>query len=142
MADFADYVRAQNDVSLAFANKEKFNKMSLTNIAKAGIFSSDRAIKEYADNIWVLTNNIVAVTVCFSVVYDNRKRIFFCKLKLSLKPSLLTVLGRIFLPIIIKSYLTDSLDSIIKENDFTHMMYLYNANTLFEDNSLISCLES
>ena len=39
-------------------------------------------------------------------------------------------------------YLTDSLDSIIKENDFTHMMYLYNANTLFEDNSLISCLES
>jgi starch phosphorylase len=54
MADFADYVRAQNDVSLAFANKEKFNKMSLTNIAKAGIFSSDRAIKEYADNIWHL----------------------------------------------------------------------------------------
>ena len=39
-------------------------------------------------------------------------------------------------------YLTDSLDSIIKENDFTHMMYLYNANTLFEDNSLISCLTS
>ena len=39
-------------------------------------------------------------------------------------------------------YLTDSLESIIKENDFTHMMYLYNANTLFEDNSLIPCLES
>ena len=39
-------------------------------------------------------------------------------------------------------YLTDSLDSIIKENDFSHMLYLYNANTLFEDNSLISCLES
>ncbi|MBO5937666.1 MAG: hypothetical protein J6Q79_08685 [Clostridia bacterium] len=39
-------------------------------------------------------------------------------------------------------YLTDSLDSIIKENDFTHMMYLYNANTLFEDSSLIPCLES
>jgi hypothetical protein len=39
-------------------------------------------------------------------------------------------------------YLTDSLDSIIKENDFSHMMYLYNANTLFEDNSLVSCLES
>lgn len=39
-------------------------------------------------------------------------------------------------------YLTDSLDSIIKENDFSHMLYLYNANTLFEDNSLIACLES
>lgn len=39
-------------------------------------------------------------------------------------------------------YLTDSLDSIIKENDFSHMMYLYNINTLLEDNSLVACLES
>ena len=39
-------------------------------------------------------------------------------------------------------YLTDSLDSIVKENDFSHMMYLYNVNTLFEDSSLVSCLES
>ena len=28
--------------------------MSLINIAKAGIFSSDRAVKEYADEIWNL----------------------------------------------------------------------------------------
>lgn len=39
-------------------------------------------------------------------------------------------------------YITDSLESIVKENDFSHMMYLYNANTLFEDTSLVSCLES
>lgn len=39
-------------------------------------------------------------------------------------------------------YLTDSLSSIINENEFTHMLYLYNLNTLLEDNSLISCLES
>ena len=39
-------------------------------------------------------------------------------------------------------YLTDSLDSIVKENDFSHMMYLYNVNTLLEDSSLVSCLES
>ncbi len=39
-------------------------------------------------------------------------------------------------------YLTDSLDSIIKENDFSHLMYLYNINTLLEDNSLVPCLES
>ncbi len=39
-------------------------------------------------------------------------------------------------------YLTDSLDSIIKENDFSHVMYLYNINTLLEDNSLVPCLES
>ena len=39
-------------------------------------------------------------------------------------------------------YLTDSLDSIVKENDFSHMMYLYNVNTLLEDSSLASCLGS
>lgn len=39
-------------------------------------------------------------------------------------------------------YLTDSLESIIKENDFTHMLFLYNINTLLEDNSLVPCLES
>lgn len=39
-------------------------------------------------------------------------------------------------------YLTDSLESIIKENDFSHVMFLYNINTLLEDNSLVPCLES
>ena len=39
-------------------------------------------------------------------------------------------------------YLTDSLDSIVKENDFSHMMYLYNVNTLLEDSSLAACLKS
>lgn len=52
LADFADYVRAQEDAANAFKSKQDFAKMSLVNIAKAGIFSSDRAIKEYADNIW------------------------------------------------------------------------------------------
>lgn len=39
-------------------------------------------------------------------------------------------------------YLTDSLDSIIKENDFTHVLFLYNLNTLLEDNSLAQCLSN
>lgn len=37
-------------------------------------------------------------------------------------------------------YLTDSLDSIIKENSFTHVLFLYNLNTLLEDSSLAECL--
>lgn len=52
LADFDDYVRAQNLVSETYKDKRKFLNMSLVNIAKAGIFSSDRAIKEYAENIW------------------------------------------------------------------------------------------
>jgi starch phosphorylase len=54
MADFADYVRAQSDVSAAYGDRLGFAGKSLVNIAKAGIFSADRAVKEYADNIWCL----------------------------------------------------------------------------------------
>ncbi len=51
-ADFADYARAHEDAEKAYRSKLDFTRMSLVNIAKSGIFSSDRAIKEYADNIW------------------------------------------------------------------------------------------
>ena len=54
IADFQDYARAQADVSRTYPNRNVFNAMSLTNIAKAGIFSADRAVKEYADRIWRL----------------------------------------------------------------------------------------
>ena len=54
VADFRDYVRAQQDVSDAFLDRDRFMKMSLVNIAKAGVFSADRAVLEYADRIWGL----------------------------------------------------------------------------------------
>ncbi len=52
LADFDSYCKAQDLVSLTYKDKMKFGNMSLTNIAKAGVFSSDRAIGEYAKNIW------------------------------------------------------------------------------------------
>lgn len=52
IADFDSYVKAQERVSETYKDKYKFADMSLVNIAKAGIFSSDRAIREYAENIW------------------------------------------------------------------------------------------
>ncbi len=52
LADFDDYVRAQREVSEAYMNRERFLGMSLINIAKAGIFSADRSVTEYAKNIW------------------------------------------------------------------------------------------
>lgn len=56
LADFADYALAQEKASKLYAeDKQQWNKMSLINIAKAGIFSADRSIKEYANNIWNLT---------------------------------------------------------------------------------------
>jgi len=52
LADFDSYVNAQERVSKTYMDKYKFTDMSLVNIAKAGIFSSDRSISEYANNIW------------------------------------------------------------------------------------------
>ena len=52
LADFDSYKKAHERVLEAYKDKQKFNQMSLTNIANAGIFSADRAIFEYANNIW------------------------------------------------------------------------------------------
>ena len=52
LADFTDYHRAQKAVDSAFADHARFNRMSLCNIAGAGIFSSDRSVLEYCENIW------------------------------------------------------------------------------------------
>lgn len=54
LADFKSYVSAQERVGETYVDKSKFHRMSLVNIAKSGIFSADRATKEYADHIWDL----------------------------------------------------------------------------------------
>ena len=54
IADFADYARAQKQVSELYLDQKKFAHMSLVNTAKAGIFSSDRSVREYAEKIWDL----------------------------------------------------------------------------------------
>ena len=56
MADFADYCRAQSDASRLYADKKTWGRMSLVNIAESGIFAADRAISEYAENIWHATS--------------------------------------------------------------------------------------
>lgn len=52
MADFDDYHRAQSRVEETWANREKWNQMSLMNIAGSGRFAADRAINDYARDIW------------------------------------------------------------------------------------------
>jgi len=54
LADFEDYKRAQNDIQSAYRDKKRWNRMSLINIAKAGFFSAERAVTQYAKNIWGL----------------------------------------------------------------------------------------
>lgn len=52
LADFADYQKAQAFSAEVYKDKERFAKMSLMNISGAGIFSADRSIMDYANNIW------------------------------------------------------------------------------------------
>ena len=52
LADFADYRRAQLKMVETFKDKKKWNKMMLSNIANSGRFAADRAINEYAKDIW------------------------------------------------------------------------------------------
>lgn len=52
LADFESYANAQKKASQLYNNKTLWNKMSLTNIAKSGKFTSDRAVREYAEKVW------------------------------------------------------------------------------------------
>ena len=54
LADFDSYRQAQKYSTACYDDKTKWAKMSLNNIAGAGIFSADRAVNEYASNIWGL----------------------------------------------------------------------------------------
>ena len=55
LADFADYREAQQKATRLYNNRDLWNSMSLTNIAKSGIFAADRSIEDYAKNIWHAT---------------------------------------------------------------------------------------
>ena len=52
MADFKDYRRAQADVQKLYADRTRWNQMSLANIANSGVFSADRSVLDYARDIW------------------------------------------------------------------------------------------
>ncbi len=53
-ADFRSYVDAQQAVSKAYQDTEYWTRMSIYNSAASGQFSSDRTIRDYAEQIWGL----------------------------------------------------------------------------------------
>ncbi|WP_124097950.1 glycogen/starch/alpha-glucan phosphorylase [Ruminococcus sp. Marseille-P6503] len=54
LADFDSYQQAQKYASECYNDRMKWQKMSLVNIANAGIFSADRSVEDYARDIWGL----------------------------------------------------------------------------------------
>ena len=54
LADFEDYCKTHELIDNAYRDKKRWAKMAIINTAKSGKFSSDRTIKEYANEIWNL----------------------------------------------------------------------------------------
>ena len=55
MADYRAYVDCQEEVDRSFQDRARWTRMSIINTARTGKFSSDRAIDEYARQIWNLS---------------------------------------------------------------------------------------
>jgi len=52
MADYRAYVDSQQEINQAFQDRAHWARMSILNTARMGKFSSDRAVREYASQIW------------------------------------------------------------------------------------------
>ncbi len=52
LADFESYRAAQALAGETYKDQKKWNQMALVNIARSGLFAADRAVAEYAKNIW------------------------------------------------------------------------------------------
>lgn len=54
LLDLEDYIATKDQMFADYEDRQKWEKMMLVNIAKAGFFSSDRTIEEYNRDIWKL----------------------------------------------------------------------------------------
>jgi starch phosphorylase len=52
LKDFEDYVRCQEEVSRSYSDAKSWWRKSILNVARIGKFSTDRTIREYAEDIW------------------------------------------------------------------------------------------
>lgn len=59
LADYRAYLDCQKTVSDTYKDRERWTRMSIFNVARIGRFSSDRAIREYAEHIWKVEPRVI-----------------------------------------------------------------------------------
>lgn len=59
LADLRDYARAHRDLAALYEDQESWTRKAIINVACSGKFSSDRAVSEYADQIWNMKPSLV-----------------------------------------------------------------------------------
>lgn len=52
LADFQEYIEKQKEVEELYQNQDDWNRKAILNVARVGKFSSDRTIRDYAEEIW------------------------------------------------------------------------------------------
>ena len=52
LLDLESYIKCQNQVSDMFLDQASWTRMAILNVARMGKFSTDRTIKQYAEEIW------------------------------------------------------------------------------------------
>ncbi len=59
LADFTSYAEAQQRAGAAYCDRSRWTRMAILNVARSGKFSSDRAISEYAKDIWDVKGSLL-----------------------------------------------------------------------------------
>ncbi len=52
LADFSSYIECSERAAVAYADRDRWTRMSILNSARCGFFSSDRSMREYCQDIW------------------------------------------------------------------------------------------
>jgi starch phosphorylase len=52
LEDYSDYLAAQEAVDRVYLDPDEWSRRAILNVARSGIFSSDRAIQTYANEVW------------------------------------------------------------------------------------------
>jgi glycogen phosphorylase len=55
LADLPSYIEVQSAAGAAYRDAERWSRSAILNVARIGRFSSDRAVREYAREIWKIT---------------------------------------------------------------------------------------